>query len=85
MSIFSIGSTSYKIDLLLHINNDSSRNLTSDVLVDIQVEDVNEIFESISQSEGKIIKEAYETHWDTFEAIITDPDGYQITLSQPLN
>ncbi|WP_053218598.1 VOC family protein [Virgibacillus senegalensis] len=84
MASYSVGSGEKKITLLLHII-DQPEPVEKGIVIEFEVDDVNKTVTSIREAGGQIIQEPVEREWGVKEAVIADPDGYNIWMVEPLS
>lgn len=63
------------------INLNQSKN---GIVIDLPVDDVVSAITSIKEAGGLVAQEPIDRDWGVKEAVIVDPNGYKLWISQPI-
>ncbi len=83
MAFYSVGTGDGKVTVLLHLI-DEPEPVEKGIVIEFEVDDVNKTVISIKEAGGQIIQEPIDREWGVKEAVIADPDGYNIWIVEPL-
>ena len=77
MAYFSFGSDGNETTILLHVIDQPEP-------VELSVDDVVSAITSIKEAGGLVAQEPIDRDWGVKEAVIVDPNGYKLWISQPI-
>ena len=83
MAYFSFGTDESQTTILLHVM-DEPEPAEKGMVMELLVDDVKAAVSSIKEAGGEVSQEPIDREWGVIEAVIVDPDGYKIWISQPL-
>ncbi|MBR7553919.1 VOC family protein [Allobacillus sp. GCM10007491] len=83
MAYFSFGSDGNETTILLHVI-DQPEPVEKGIVIELSVDNVVSAITSIKEAGGLVAQEPIDRDWGVKEAIITDPNGYKLWISQPI-
>lgn len=83
MAYFSFGSDGNETTILLHVI-DQPEPVEKGIVIELLVDDVVSAITSIKEAGGLVAQEPIDRDWGVKEAVIVDPNGYKLWISQPI-
>lgn len=83
MAYFSFGSDGNETTILLHVI-DQPEPVEKGIVIELSVDDVVTAITSIKEAGGLVAQEPIDRDWGVKEAVIVDPNGYKLWISQPI-
>ena len=83
MAYFSFGSDWNETTILLHVI-DQPEPVEKGIVIELSVDDVVSAITSIKEAGGLVAQEPIDRDWGVKEAVIVDPNGYKLWISQPI-
>ncbi|MBU6080827.1 VOC family protein [Allobacillus halotolerans] len=83
MAYFSFGSDGNETTILLHVI-DQPEPVEKGIVIELSVDDVVSAITSIKEAGGLVAQEPIDRDWGVKEAVIVDPNGYKLWISQPI-
>ena len=83
MAYFSFGSDGNETTILLHVI-DQPEPVEKGIVIELSVDDVVSAITSIKEAGGLVAQDPIDRDWGVKEAVIVDPNGYKLWISQPI-